>query len=300
MLIFVELTGFGDEISPDLEVQLNTMKRLGVMGLDLRSAFGKNVSLLSDEEVDKVGERVVERGMYVQTISSPVNKVKYSPDARLDELKKLERCAEIANRLRVGRIRVFSPETPCSSAGAPPANDLLWPEVRSWMADQVALAADKGVVLLHENDGRFFGAYPGNAKLLLQEFAGPNFRAIFDFGNSVLIGLRTMRDWFPWLLPYLDTLHIKDATAPPPSSGAQAGFVAAGEGDGEMVEAFGFLKKNGWDGALTLEPHAQVAGPQGGFSGAEAFEHAVNALRAVLKEAGVASGGPEQRPAVVK
>lgn len=267
------LTGFGDEISSDLDFQLATMKRIGVEGLDLRTAFGKNVLQLTDDEVDRVHEAVTRSGLRVQSVSSPVNKVQFSPQGHGEELKKLERAAAIANRLGIQRIRIFTPETD------PEGTPAKWPEVRSWMADQVALAQSKDVILMHENDGRFFGAFPDNARMLLEDLACPNFRAIYDFGNSVLIGCKTMRDWFPWLLPYLDTLHIKDAV----HDGHR--FVAAGEGDGEMVEAFRFLFSEGWSGPLTLEPHAQVAGAQGGFSGEEAFEYSVNALRKVLVEA---------------
>jgi len=269
----VTISGFGDEISPDLEVQLRTLKRLDVAGLDLRSAFGKNVLQLTDDEVDRIGEMVKSHGLHVQSIGSPVNKVKFSGSNRTEELRRLARAAEIANRLGVERIRIFTPETdPKGGAGA-------WPEVRAWMAEQIRLAESKGVILIHENDARYFGAFPANSRRLFDELGGPHLRAAFDFGNSVLIGYRTMRDWFPWILPHLDTLHIKDAVE------ADGRFVFAGEGDGEMVDCMRFLYGQGWNGPLTLEPHAAHAGPQGGFSGEEAFELAVQALRSVLSQA---------------
>ncbi|MFI5386886.1 MAG: sugar phosphate isomerase/epimerase family protein [Fimbriimonadales bacterium] len=268
------ITGFGDEISPDLGVQLATMKRLGVESLDLRTAYGKNVLQLTDDEVDRVCEAVQAQGLRIQAVASPVNKVKFNGRTQAEELKKLKRAAEIATRLGIFRIRIFTPETdPRGGGGA-------WPEVRAWMAEQIQLAKDMGVILIHENDARYFGAFPDNARRLFEEFAGPHFRAIYDFGNTVLIGYRTMRDWFPWLLPYLDTLHIKDAI------GSENRFVFAGEGNGELVECIRFLSSQGWKGPLTLEPHAQHAGPQGGFSGEQAFEMAFNALIKVLDEAG--------------
>ena len=67
------LTGFGDEIDPNLDVQLSVMRRLGVEALDLRTAFGKNVLKLSDEEVDLVAEKVAAHGLRIQTVGSPVN-----------------------------------------------------------------------------------------------------------------------------------------------------------------------------------------------------------------------------------
>lgn len=279
------VTGFGDEISPDLDVQLAAMRRLGVGGLDLRSAFGKNVLQLSDSEADKVGDACRRLGISIQTISSPVNKVRYSPAARAEELRKLGRAIDLAARLNIRKIRIFSPETPdgegyLAADKSAPSRDPLWPEVRGWMAEQIAFAKSRGAILLHENDGHFFGAMPNNARLLLEELGDANaFRAIYDFGNAVLIGCQTMRDWFPWLLPHLDTLHLKDAIL------AERRFVPAGEGDGECEACFAALHEFGWNGPLTLEPHAQVAGPSGGFSGEQAFEHSIAALRSALARA---------------
>lgn len=271
----VYLTGFGDEISPDLDVQLDAMRRLRVEALDLRTAFGKNVSQLTDDEVDRVKAEVEAAGLRIQSVSSPVNKVKFSATAQSEELRKLERAAEIARRLGIRRIRIFSPET--DRDGSPDA----WPDVRAWMADQVNLAKEKDVLLLHENDGHFFGAFPNNARQLLEEFSGPNFRAIYDFGNAVLIGTRTMRDWFPWIVPYVDTFHIKDGIE------AEGRFVEAGAGDADFLPALTYLNEIGWEGPFTLEPHAQIAGTHGGFSGEEAFGYAVLALRRVMFQAGL-------------
>jgi 3-dehydroshikimate dehydratase len=268
----VYLTGFGDEISADLDVQLRLMKKLGLVGLDLRSAFGKNVLQLTDQDVEQVKSAVEAHGLRVQCIGSPVNKVKFTTEGASEELGKLRRSVAIAKSLCVGRIRIFSPEAAWQD------NDPAWPDVRSWMADQVAFAEDEGVLLLHENDGTFFGAYPHNCRLLLEEFGGPSFRAVFDFANTVLLGYRPMNDWFPWLLPYLDTLHIKDAK--------DGKVVAAGEGDGQIAETLEYLFSQDWQGPLTLEPHAQVAGAASGFSGEQAFEYAVAAFRTVLDQVG--------------
>jgi sugar phosphate isomerase/epimerase len=267
------ISGFGDEISADLEEQLATLKGLGVDGLDLRTAFGKNVSTLTDEEVTAVREKAESYGLKIQAIGSPVNKAKYSDAARTEQYEKLKRIIQIAKIAGTRRIRIFSPETDREGGGE------AWPEVRTWMAEQVALAEAEDVILMHENDGHFFGAFPANSRLLMEEFAGPHFRAIYDPGNAVLLGTRTMRDWFPWTLPFLDTIHVKDAIV-------GGHFVFAGEGDGEMIALLDFLKQNNWSGALTLEPHAQVAGPAGGFSGKENFTRAVTALRKCLSEVG--------------
>ncbi len=264
------ITGFADEVSPKLDEQIAVFKKLNLQGIDLRSIEGVNVLNLSDAQLDYLDEQSKKHKLPVQAIGSPVNKVNLTPENREAELAKMVRSIEIAKRLGVKRIRVFSPEVPRGE------DDRCWPDVKAWMADQIALAEKADSLLIHENDARFYGAYPENAKRLFAEFAGPNFKAAFDFANTVLIGYRAMDHWFPWILPYLDTLHIKDAVE------KEGKVVPAGEGEGQILETFRFLKEKGWEGPLTLEPHLQAAGPLGGYSGEQLFEVATNALRGVL------------------
>lgn len=272
-MLSLPITGFADEVGPSLDDQIAAFKRLNLDGLDLRSVDGVNVLELTNEQLARVKAETQKHGLPVQAVGSPVNKVALSPDNRERELARLARAVAIAERLGVKRIRVFSPEVP------PGEEEKAWPEVKAWMEEQVRLAEKAEVLLLHENDARFYGAYPENAQRLFAEFGGPNFKAAFDFANTVLIGFRAMRDWFPWLLPHLDTLHIKDAVE------SEGRVVPAGEGDGQLLETFRFLKEKGWRGTLTLEPHLQAAGPFGGYSGEQLFETAAKALRSLLAEA---------------
>jgi sugar phosphate isomerase/epimerase len=264
------LSAFADEISPELDVQLATLKQMSVGGLDLRSVRGKNVLDLSDEEVLEVRRRCEAEGVLPQAVGSPVNKVELTDRNRETELGRLERAIKVAKLLGIARIRIFSPEAP---EGTDP-----WGEVSAWMCEQVEMAEDNDILLLHENDGRFYGAYPKNAERLMSEFGGKNFKAAFDFANTVLLGYLPWDDWFPWILPHLDTLHIKDAR--------DGKIVPAGEGDGQMERSFRWLIEQGWEGTMTLEPHLQVGGPYGGYTGEELFGTAVNALRQTLAAAG--------------
>ncbi|HWD39094.1 MAG TPA: TIM barrel protein [Fimbriimonas sp.] len=269
------LSAFADEISPALDQQVETLKRLSVPGLDLRSVNGVNVLDLSVDDLYGVHEACKEAGVYVQSIGSPVNKVPYDLVAQGNELGKLEKAIRAAERLLVQRIRIFTPEAP-ENAGADFEDKVL-----AWMLEQKRKAVDEGVVLIVENDARYWSAYPENAKRLFGELGGPNFRAAFDFANTVLLGFRPMNDWFPWLLPHLDTLHIKDATQSP------AAILPAGEGEGQIEETLEWLIRQKWAGPLTLEPHLQAAGKFGGFSGPDLMETAVEALRRILRKLGV-------------
>lgn len=269
------LSAFADEISPDLDVQLATLKRLGVPGLDLRSVGGVNVLNLTDANLDEVVQKCADLQLHVQAIGSPVNKVPLTGANQPLELEKLEKAIHAAQRTGTKLIRVFSPEVPEQFYAD------AWISIEAWMAEQIYVAEQAGITLLHENDATFYGAYPQGAKRLFDRFGGESFKAAFDFANTVLIGYRPMRDWFPWLLPHLHTLHIKDAM----EIGKK--IVPAGEGDGELVETFRWLIAQGWSGTLTIEPHLASAGKLGGFTGEQLFAVAVEALRKVVAEAGI-------------
>ena len=56
-----KLTGFGDEISPDLATQLEAMESLGIKHLELRGMKGKNVLELSEEEIEEARQILKEK-----------------------------------------------------------------------------------------------------------------------------------------------------------------------------------------------------------------------------------------------
>lgn len=258
------LSAFADEIDSDINVQFDQLNQHGIHLLDLRSALGKNVMLLTDEEVDEVMATAKRKGITVNCIGSPINKVTITEGSSDQELAKLKRAGEIAKRCGINRIRLFSPE----------GND--WSVVEPWMAAQVEYAEKNDLLLMHENDGKYYGAYPEGAKQLFATFGGKNFRAAYDFANPVHIGFYAMKDWFPWLLPHLETIHIKDF--------GKGKVVPAGEGDGQVPETLAWLKAQGWNGVLSIEPHLQYAGDRHGFSGPESFAIATNALKGLLEK----------------
>lgn len=269
-MIVRTLSAFADEISPDLGMQLTECARHGLDAIELRSAFGKNVMDLTDHEVGEIMVACRNEGLRVQGLGSPIGKVRAeesSPDA---EDARLARALEIAELLAVDRVRIFLPEFPEGTG---------LETVAPWVEPLVRRAGDAGVILLHENDARYWGAFPANAQALFAAYGGEWFRAAFDFANTVLIGYRPVEDWLEWIVPHLDTLHIKDARVDEDGKGA---VVPAGQGDGQMSEAFRLLE--GWEGNLAIEPHLTHAGHAGGFTGVELFAQAVRALRELQEE----------------
>ena len=67
----VKLTGFADEISQDLNEQLDTLEALGIKYFEFRGVWDKNVLALDRDELDKVKAEIDRRGISVSALGSP-------------------------------------------------------------------------------------------------------------------------------------------------------------------------------------------------------------------------------------
>jgi 3-dehydroshikimate dehydratase len=265
----IKLSGFADEISQDLAEQLDTLESLDIKYMELRGVWGKNVLSLSDSELDRVKEQLAQRGVGVSAVGSPIGKVDIASD--FHEYKPLvQRAIDVANELETPYIRMFSFYV----------NDLDRDrdEVMRRMQAMVDMAAQGGVVMLHENEKAIYGELPERCQDLHQTIKGASFRATFDPANFVQAGVRPYDRAYPLLEPYIEYFHIKDAIM------GTGQVVPAGQGDGQIRELMAAAKQAGYKGYLSLEPHLKVAGHSSGFTGPELFATAANALRAILDE----------------
>src|SRR5687768_705350 len=101
------LTGFADEISPDVDEQIQTLARQDMRWLELRGAWGKNVLDLPDEELAVLKERLSEAAIRVSSIGSPIGKISIT-DPFAPHLTRFQRAIEIAHKLDAPFVRVFS------------------------------------------------------------------------------------------------------------------------------------------------------------------------------------------------
>ena len=268
----VTLTGFADEISPDLNVQLDTLQALGIRYLEFRGVWDKNVLDLTADELATVKAELDRRGFKVSAIGSPIGKV--SIDADFGQYRtRVQQAIDVALRMETPYVRVFSFYV----------NDLDQDreEVMQRMQSMVDMAAAAGVTLLHENEKGIYGELPERCLDLHRTVRGKHLRATFDPANFVVAGVRPFADGYPLLQPFIEYYHIKDAIR------SEGRVVPAGEGNGQIRELMAAARATGFTGFLSLEPHLMVAGRGSGFSGPELFSTAVKALRAILDDLGI-------------
>jgi len=271
----VVLSGFADEISPDLDQQLAVLAAESITHLELRSVWSTNVADLDDRQLATVRHQLDDAGVHVSAIGSPIGKI--AIDAPMaPELERLRRVAEVASEFGTTLVRVFS-------FFIPPGHDpeLYRAQVIDRMGELAALAEARELVLAHENEKEIYGDRPERCADIIDSVGSPALRATFDAANFVQCGVRPHSDAYELLRPYLVYVQVKDALA------ATGEVVPAGHGDGQVRETLTALRDTGFQGYLSLEPHLAMAGRFGGFSGPEGFRVASAALKGLLADLSV-------------
>ena len=236
------LSGFSDEIAPELDLQLAAIREWGLSHIELRAADGVNVSDFSTEKGKEVKNKLAGAGVSVSSIGSPIGKIGVEEDFA-PHLEKLKRTLEIQKELGAPYLRMFSFYIPQGRAPE---------DFREEVLDRVGRMAEEAAawdsVLLHENEKGIYGDNAPRCKELLEAFYGPHFKAVFDFANFVQVGQQTLPA-YELLKPYVEYVHVKDAQW---GTGA---VVPAGQGDGHVKNILTDLIGGGWKGFLSLEPH---------------------------------------------
>ena len=269
------LTGFADEISPDLLVQLDTLERERIRYLEFRGVWNKNVLDLTDAEIDTVKATLAQRGVKVSSIGSPIGKIQITDDFAPHQAA-FRRALHVAHTLDAPYIRMFSFFIPDGEAP-----ERYREQVLDRLGQLVRLAEEANVTLLHENEKHIYGDIPQRCYDLLAQINSPILRAAWDPANFVQCGVRPYTEGFALLRPFIAYVHVKDARQ---TSGQ---VVPAGQGDGEWPPTIAALQATQFDGFFSLEPHLQVAGPSSGFTGPALFEVAATALKGLLRDQGI-------------
>ena len=275
------LSGFSDEIAPELDLQLAALQEWGVTHLELRAADGVNVSDFTPEKVREVKAKLEAAGISVSYIGSPLGKIGIQEDFA-PHLDKLKRTLEIQKELGAPYVRMFSFYIPQDQN---PAD--FREEVLDRLGRMVEEAKAWDSVLLHENEKDIYGDNASRCKELMDAFYGPHFQAVFDFANFVQVGQETLPA-YELLKPYVTYVHVKDA------QWGTGTVVPASQGDGHVGEILADLIGGGWKGFLSLEPHlTDFAGlaaleqdPQkrgSALDGKAAWKLALDALHTILE-----------------
>ncbi|MCI1774946.1 sugar phosphate isomerase/epimerase family protein [Paenibacillus lautus] len=270
----ITLTGFADEISRDLEEQLDVLESESIRYLELRGVWGKNVLQLTEEELSGIKERLSQRGVGVSSIGSPIGKIQITDDFE-PHLEHAKHAVRLAKYFQAPYVRVFSFYIPDGD------HEKYRPEVIRRMLRLAQLAEQEGIVLLHENESHIYGDTGERCLELLQSVSSPHLRAAFDPANFVQCGVKPVGEAYPLVGDYTAYIHVKDAMM------GKGMVVPAGDGDGELRLLLQELCRRRYSGFLSLEPHLRAAGRFEGFTNPQLFVEASKAIKRLLTEEGM-------------
>lgn len=237
-----KISGFSDEISPDIKTQFEVLSKLNIKYFEPRGVNEKNISELSENEAKELKAYADSFNIKASSIGSPIGKIKVS-DEFSPHLDTFKRVLETAKILDCKYIRIFS---------FYPDEQGNWTnetknEVFERLDKLLYYAKKAEVILLHENEKDIYGDITERVTDLMNNFYCENFKAVFDPANFVQSGVSTI-DAFKKLAPFIEYLHIKDAK----SDGT---VVPSGMGEGNVEFILKELFTNGFNGFLSLEPH---------------------------------------------
>ena len=233
-----ELYAFADETHPEIDLQIRTLLRNGLQGLEIRDVDGTNVSSITEEKAREVRKKLDENGLITWSIGSPIGKSDLAENPEVEN-ERLKRTLETAGILGARRIRLFSF---WQRRGVDPALDVE--EVIERLGTFTEIAKDYGVLLCHENEKGIFGDNAARCRRILD--AVPEIAAVFDPANFVQVGQETLSAW-ELLRDRVDYMHIKDALS-------TGDVVPPGLGEGHVEEiARAYLAQGGT--RFTIEPH---------------------------------------------
>jgi len=270
----IRLSGFADEIGPDLDLQVQTLQAEAMRFLELRAVWDTNVLDLTDAQCRTVKDRLGDAGIGVSSIGSPIGKV------RIDEpwqahVDRFRHCLDVAEFFESPYIRLFSYYPPEGGVIADHRDEVI-----RRLREQVEMAKGRPVTLLHENEADIYGTRAEACADIAENV--PGMGLIFDPANFVHAGLNVLEAWGV-LRRHVIYFHIKDMRA------EDGKMVPAGEGDGCIPEILtDAVCELGYEGFASLEPHLAVAGRNAGYSGPDLYRTAVQKLKAILDGLGVA------------
>ena len=211
------------------------------------------------ELIDLIVSKAAERGLEISNYAIGANFLVDSEGAYKQEIARVKKEVDIANRLGVKLMRHDVASSPDVSIAHFNANiDRLAAASR----EIAEYAGTYGITTSVENHG-YFIQHSDRVQALIHAVNMPNFKTTLDVGNFLcadelpLAGVKNN-------LPYASIVHIKDFYVRPAGENPGEGFfrstagnylrgAVAGQGDIPLRDIIRVIKSSGYDGYISLE-----------------------------------------------
>ena len=198
--MYNKITGFADEIAQELDIQIESLQRLGIRYVEMRGVDGNNLIYHSDEKVKEIKKKLDDAGIALSALGTPLGKIDIE-DPFEKHFEEFKRAVEVAHMMDAVNLRMFS-------FYIPEGENAKW-KTAVWerMGQFVDYASANDAVVLHENEKGIYGEKAPECLELMKAFYGDHFKAIFDFANFVQAGQNTL-EAYEMLKPYVENAVV--------------------------------------------------------------------------------------------
>jgi sugar phosphate isomerase/epimerase len=245
-------TGFADEAGKPLKDQIDATKRAGWSSIEVRGIDGTFVTDMADgafaaalDTLQSNGIQIAGFGAQLANWSRPI-----TTDFQVD-VDEMKRAIPRMHKCGAKIIRCMSY----------PHKDLereaYKKEVFRRLKTLAKMAEDGGVILGHENCNGFGGEGPEQSLEMLAAVNSPAFKLIFDSGNNALHDNDQNATWNFYNKVKEHIVHVHLKAAKPGPEGKL--ITCYPDEDPTQLKVLSDLKKRGYDGWLSIEPHMAAA-----------------------------------------
>jgi sugar phosphate isomerase/epimerase len=251
-----------DEISDDLDTAIAIMKQNAVPYGELRTLNQKNFVFWTDEEIMNFMKDIEASGIEVVAAATPLFKWYAASDdpevvhdnfgfnprlSKAEKIQTIDRTIEIAARLKIPRLRIFSSLGTIPNAGEVFARDEL-------LEYTLNRAEEHDIDLFLENEPVCRVHTKQDIVKLLATNQHRRLKFWFDIANLIEIGEELDEDFLRAVTPRLGYLHIKDFVI----VDGRKQYVPASEGIIDYESILSSILAVAPDVIITVETHAPI------------------------------------------
>ena len=256
-----------DGISRDFEYALDTMIETGLEYVELQYLWEKQVGELTDADIERVEGLINDRDLKVSCISHhnlsalPVDTAVDAPAYR-SHIETLQRCIDVAQALGTNLVRIFSFRKEMVLFGAEPIiSEDAWTTLLNRLEEPLRIADAAGITLVIETaiSGNVTSAYL--ARKLIDELDVSHLKVLWDPCSSLYCTEVPYPDGYEMIRDSLAHVHLKDGVVNLPAATFDFCAMRQGQMDPYYNDIVDALKRDGYEGAISLE---SVYTPVGG------------------------------------
>ena len=256
-----------DGISRDFEYALDTMVETGLEYVELQYLWEKQVGDLTDADIERVKGLIEERNLKMSCISHhnltalPLDTTVDAPAYR-SHIATLQRCIDVAQALGTNLVRIFSFRKEMVLFGAEPIiSEGAWTTLLKRLKEPLRIADTAGITLVMETaiSGNVTSAHL--ARKLIDALDAPHLKVLWDPCSSLYCTEIPYPNGYEIIREHIAHVHLKDGVVNLPAATFDFCAMRQGQMDPYYNDIVNALKRDGYDGAISLE---SVYTPVGG------------------------------------